>query len=392
MKVDIPVPFEKLAWFQERLGLGEQELQRVTVYEDVFLRDKETFAESIYRFFYEIPETRIILGYEKRSRHLRRLWLQWFELLFRDRFNQQVITYLWRSGLRHVEINVDKRFINLGYAFVRQFCHRIAAASVPERDREKVLIALDKMVDFCVLIETHAYVSASSQCDMEVVKGISHQVRNPLTVIGGNILRLQRNVAPDSPVHRVYETILAENKRLEAMVRNTTVYSELYQKDPVVTECALERIISNALKRLNDMPEMKTVKLEMALDPRVPLVQGDPGDLETMFYYLLQNSLEALDPDNPLIRMSSRPLASDATFVEVEIFNTGQPPSPEDIEKLFVPFYSQKPYGSGFGLPISQLAVRKNQGEIYLEPLAGMGTRCLIQLPVPMKSRGHSAA
>ena len=118
----------------------------------------------------------------------------------------------------HVEGNIDQRYVHLGYSFVRQFCSHIAKAKVPPADRESVMYAIDKAIDLCLLIETQAYIAGTSQCDMEVVKGISHQVRNPLTVIGGNIIRLQRQLEPGSAVHRVYESILDENKRLERMV------------------------------------------------------------------------------------------------------------------------------------------------------------------------------
>ena len=386
MKVNIPVPHRKLSWFREKIGFGEEDIHCIRAYSDAFLEQKDFFAERIHQFFQDIPETRTILGHGRRSVHLKKLWFAWYKLLFTEYFNETVLTYLWKSGLRHAEVNVDKRFINLGYAFVRQFFHRIALASTPKVDQGRLLIALDKMVDFCVLIETHAYVTASSQCDMEIVKGISHQVRNPLTVIGGNILRLQRNLDPANPLFKTYEMILMENRRLEAMVRDTTVYSEMYQKEPLVEDYSLEAIILKALKRLEGMEQMKAVRLETALDPGVPLVQVDRVDIENMFYYLLQNSLEAADPADPTVRIASRRFGGDNGLVEVEIFNTGQSPGPEDLENIFVPFFSLKPYGTGFGLPIAQLAARKNLGEVDLEPVPGQGTRCLVQLPVPLSN------
>jgi len=384
MRIDIPVPIEKLTWFQEKLGLGDEDLRRIGACRTVFLERTVEFAESFYQFFHEIPETRIILGHDRRSLHLRKLWGQWYRLLFEDPLGRKGLTYLWRSGLRHVEVNVDKRYINLGYAFVRQFFHRIASTLPIEDGGGALLLALDKLVDFCVLVETQAYIAASSQCDMEVVKGISHQVRNPLTVIGGNVLRLQRNVDPGSPLFKTYETILLESKRLEAMVRDTTVYSELYQKEPLVVESSLEVIIKKALKRLGTMEKMKTARVETALDPEVPLVRGDRVDIETLFYYLLLNSLEAADPADPLIRISSKRADSDDAIVEVEIFNTGHSPSPEDMENVFVPFFSLKQYGTGLDLPIALLAARKNLGDLYLESVAGKGVRCVIRLPAPV--------
>ena len=105
-----------------------------------------------------------------------------------------------------------------------------------------------------------------------------------------------------------------------------------------------------------------------------------------MFYYLLQNSLEAVDPKTPNIRISSRQMSSTPFFIEIEIFNNGTPPSKADMDNLFVPFYSSKPFGTGFGLPIAGLAARKSLGDLTLDPVPDQGAKCVIKLPIPPKN------
>lgn len=381
MKIDIPVPFERLAWFREKLGLRDEDMSSLGGFRDTFLMHKEQFAESLFQYFYDIPETRTILDHERRSRELRRVWSYWFELLFSGSFTEEMLTYLWRSGVRHVEINLDKRFINLAYAFVRQFLHGIAK-TLDASQHERVFAALDRVVDFCLLTETHAYVTAISQCDIEVVKGLSHQVRNPLTIIGGNILRLQRKTNPKSSDRKTFETILMENKRLENMVRDAGVYSELFQLEPLLSDVRLETTILLALERLEGMEQMKTARIQMNLDPSFSHVQGDSAALETMFYYLLQNSLEAMDPIDPLVIITSAVPDAEKGYIQVEIFNTGKSPDSEDLLNAFVPFYSTKAHGTGFGLPIAQIIARKSLGDLALEPIPGKGTRCIVRLPI----------
>jgi signal transduction histidine kinase len=394
MRCDLPVPTAKLAWFQEKLALGANDIDRLARYREVFVKRKEEFAEKLYSYFREIPETRIMLEDENRKNRLKKVWTQWYELLFQGNLDESFYARIWRSGLRHVELNIDKRIINLAYSVVRQYYQEVARSEIPHEEQESFLTAMDKILDFCVLVETHAYVSATSQCDMEVVRGISHQVRNPLTVIGGNILRLKRNLAPDSPMHKTYETILMENKRLDAMVRDVAIYSELSDKEAVFGEISVQAVISRVLKRLVDSPEKEKVRITIELDPRYPLILGDANDIEIMFYYLLQNSFEALDREDPALRITSKSLGSESTFLQIEIFNTGNPPDSREIDSVFVPFYSSKPYGTGFGLPIARLAARKNLGEVSLEPVPNRGTRCIIELPIlfPKKNSQSSAA
>jgi signal transduction histidine kinase len=173
-----------------------------------------------------------------------------------------------------------------------------------------------------------------------------------------------------------------ENKRLEAMVRDVAIYSELAEKEAVLKEIPLQEAISKAYKRLVDSPEKEKVRIMIELDPRYPSILGDEKDIDVMFYYLLQNSFEALDREDPVLRITSKSVGSESNFLQIEIFNTGSPPDSHEIESVFVPFYSSKPYGTGFGLPIARLAARKNLGEVFLEPVPDQGTKCVIQLPV----------
>lgn len=395
LKLKIPVPFERLAWFQGRLGLGEEDLREIRAHRELFLVKKREFPERLLEYFYKIPETRAILDHEKRSTRLKKVWAHWYGLLFDGDLTRNFLNYLWRSGLRHVEIGLDQRFINLAYAFARQFLQEVGKGMDSPGRKDDLFTALHRIIDFCLLIETSAYVTATSQCDMEVVRGMSHQVRNPLTIIGGNILRLQRGVEPGSGVHRVYETILVENRRLEHLVRDVAVYSELFQKAPIFQEVYLEDVLMGARERLSGVPEMKYARFEVCLDPEGSRVHGDAAALETMFYHLLQNSIEALDAGHPLVRISSRPLPRDTAFTRVEIFNTGKWPGPKELSNVFVPFYSTKPYGTGFGLPIAQVVARKSLGDVLLEPLPGEGTRCMVTLqivkPLPPRRFQHGS-
>ena len=170
------------------------------------------------------------------------------------------------------------------------------------------------------------------------------------------------------------------------MVNDIGIYSEMFQKEPKFSDLLLEPLIAGALDKLKRAARTEGVAIDIHLSPEVKHVQGDPDDLETMFFYLVQNSLEAIDKDNPYLRITSRGLPTDPRFLEVEIFNNGPPPSQEQLENLFVPFFSSKPYGTGFGLPIAQLAARKSLGDLFLEPVPGKGTRCVVKLAIPSES------
>lgn len=383
MKLNIPVPMERLAFFKKKLSLEDKDMEKLNPYRSIFISKKREFAKYFHQYFLEIPQTKIILEHEKhQNRLLKEIWPQWFELIFKKELDESLFPSLWRSGLVHVEENIDQRFINLGYSVVRQFCQKISEKGIPIADLKPVLTIIDKMVDFCLLVETQAYIVATIQCDIEVVKGLSHQVRNPITIIGGNIIRLQRDIEPGSRLYKVCETIMEETKRLDHMLIDTGIYSEVFQSEPEYHEIDLEILFSKSLEKLRTIGFPENVKIDIDLDLQFRRVQGNEREFEIMFYNVLENCLEALDPENPYIRVSSKLKAPDSSFIHIEIFNTGVPVNEKDMENLFIPFFSSKPDGTGFGLPIARLVAKKHLGDLYLEPVPNQGTRCIIILPI----------
>jgi len=87
---------------------------------------------------------------------------------------------------------MDQRFLNLGFALARQFCHDVLAAEAPPERYEPLVRAIDKVLDLCVLVETTAYIEAATRCDVEVIRGVVDRLRAPVTVIAGNLQRLHR--------------------------------------------------------------------------------------------------------------------------------------------------------------------------------------------------------
>ncbi|MCK7467741.1 MAG: protoglobin domain-containing protein [Desulfosudis oleivorans] len=126
---------------------------------------------------------------------LKRTWSSWFEAFFSADFDDRFLSWLWKIGVRHVEVNLDQRFSNLGFAIIRQFCHGIVLKEVPLEMRGPILSIIDKLIDLCVLVETSAYIENTTSCDIEVMREMADRVRNPAMIIGWNIKRLQDKVS-----------------------------------------------------------------------------------------------------------------------------------------------------------------------------------------------------
>ena len=379
-----PIPFERLNYFLGQLGLDHRAQKRLAPWRQTFMDQSHEFGREFCRYFLAIERTKHILEQGENLPRLEKVLGQWFHALFSEEFSPRFITYLWNSGVRHVNLSLDQRFVNLGYAMARQFCHRIVAQQIPAEQQESVAEVVDRMLDFCVLVATDSFITMTSRCDRQMIEGIAHQVRNPITVIGGSIRRLQKKAAPDSPAFQAYEMVLKENQRLERMMGDIAMYTGMFQEDPEPQVCALTDYLDLAHRWVLQRGLMQGVGWKPELPSGVDKVICDPQDLEAMLRYVLENAAEAADPEHPVVEAASE-ADKEPRMVCLAISNNGKTPEAMDMDDILSPFHSSKPMGTGLGLPIVSLATRRNLGNLRLEPKPEGGAVCRLSLPAPPK-------
>ncbi|MBI4680306.1 MAG: hypothetical protein HY753_03645 [Nitrospirae bacterium] len=79
-------------------------------YDSNSISKKYDFSDYFYNFFSSIPETKIFLEHYETPGFLKKAWAYWFESLFTKNLNEEFMHYLWKIGIRHVEVNLDQRF------------------------------------------------------------------------------------------------------------------------------------------------------------------------------------------------------------------------------------------------------------------------------------------
>jgi signal transduction histidine kinase len=376
-------PFRKLHFFKDEIGITQSDLTVLDPFRSIFAGKQDEFADYFYDFFYQIPATKAILDREKERGTLKRMWSQWFAAFFLADFNDTFLGHLWTIGARHVEVNLDQRFSNLGFAVIRQFCQKMILLEAPADKQAPLLTVTDKLLDLCLLVETDAYIENATNCDIEVMREMADRVRNPAMIIGWNIKKLRDKVGAESKEYRVYDTVISENQRLENLVKDVKVYMDMFQAEPAFQNIHLEMLIETVLGRLREEKKYGDVKVSLDIDQETASVSGDPKELEHLFYYLLQNSMEAVSKDDPRVEIR---VARDQILpnsLQIELFNTGDTPEGEEIEKLFSPFFSTKLIGTGFGLPIARIIAKKHHGTLSIQPASGKGTSVIICLPRP---------
>ena len=141
-------------------------------------------------------------------------------------------------------------------------------------------------------------------------------------------------------------------------------------------------IVASVLDKPDIKEKQGRVEIEVDFRDEARRLEGDEKWLGYLFHYLIQNSLEAAGVGKGFVRVSSCMEDAPPFNLQIEIFNSGAPPT-EDEERLFTPFFSTKATGTGFGLPIARLVAKKHHGRISIQPEGDKGTKVTVSLPHP---------
>ena len=376
-----PIPWERLDFFSRRLGVDEGLRLRLRPFAQGFQDLADEVTEYLFRSIRDMTLAQIILRQHTSEQRLKNNWRGWFLRLWGEGDDHSFIRTVWRSGSLHVRYGVDHRIISMAYALVRRHLHSRIEEFVPLSDRDQVHRSVSQLLDLCLLVETDAFLHNSTHCEWEVMAGVAHQLRNPLTVIGGFAQKARREAEENSPVRRSMDVVLEQARRLERLVRNVEQYLHMLNTAPRFRSVSLSAVLEDVLERLSRESGMHPGRPHVDIPADMDQVEADPAILATGLFHLLQNAFEAAAGHAaPRVEVRSEPSSLGRPFLNLSIVNSGELPAGTDIERLYVPFHSDDPQGTGFGLPIARLAGRKNFGLTELLPGAGEITARMLLL------------
>jgi signal transduction histidine kinase len=213
----------------------------------------------------------------------------------------------------------------------------------------------------------------------ELSSQVAHEIRNPLTAIGGFARSIERRLASDHPDREPIEIIIKETERLERILTEQLRFAKL--SPPEFNPEDINKVIRETVSLFKEKIKTKGARLKEELAADIPTLNMDADKMKQVFINLLQNAIDTI-PDGGRITIKTSKL--DRT-VEIRFANDG-PPIPEDIlERLFVPFATTKATGSGLGLPIAYEIVYEHGGIIDVRSEEGSGTVFLITLPLTVE-------
>ncbi len=220
---------------------------------------------------------------------------------------------------------------------------------------------------------------------------VAHEVRNPLGAIQGFATLLQRDVAdqpgPLRQVTRILQGVEAANRIVSDLLEFCRPVR--LQVEPLSLEGLLAESIA-ALRQADWWPPRVDLDLEVA--PDLPICRGDRQLLLQVLANLYRNAAGAMGATGVLsirARASGSPTQPDRLRLVVR--DTGCGLGADEVARIFQPFYSTRPGGTGLGLPLVRKIIDAHGGHVHVVSAPGRGTSVVLDLPAapPVRARGH---
>ncbi|MCX7792978.1 MAG: ATP-binding protein [Thermodesulfovibrionales bacterium] len=191
----------------------------------------------------------------------------------------------------------------------------------------------------------------------ELSRSIAHEIRNPLASLKGSVEMLLENKISEEQKRRLMEIAIKEMDRLNKIITDFLLYTR--PAPPDMKTFDLIKLIDDIIIMLKSSPMAEKIRIQRE-GPNSLSVKADEAQLKQVFLNLGNNALEAM-PDGGSLTIS---VFNERDSVRISFSDTGEGIKEEDLDKIFIPFYSTKENGSGLGLSIAYKIIEEHRGKI----------------------------
>jgi two-component system, sporulation sensor kinase E len=210
--------------------------------------------------------------------------------------------------------------------------------------------------------------------------GVAHEIGNPLNSLHIHLQLMERKLqelhhSARAELQQSIDVARSEVSRLDSIV--TQFLRAIRPSPPCLHPENVNTIVEEAVRFFRPEIQDRDIVVEQELRADLPLLQLDREQMKQAFYNVIKNSLEAMKRHGTL---RIRTDVND-THVLISFVDTGGGMSAADLSRVFEPYFTTKPSGTGLGLLIVRRIVREHGGELSIESTQGKGLTLTIRLP-----------
>ena len=210
---------------------------------------------------------------------------------------------------------------------------------------------------------------------------VAHEIRNPLTAMGGLARRLEKRLKPDTKEKQYINLIISESIRLESILRDVLTYSE--KEGNQLERLDINTQVSESAPFFCDTCPEKKIKLIENYASELPLIYINPDHVKQAVGNIILNAVDAMPDGGTLTIVTKAEHTNETEWQTVTISDTGEGIPEDSLDYIFEPFHSTKRTGleTGLGLPIAHKIMDEHRGFIRVESELGKGSTFKLYFP-----------
>jgi signal transduction histidine kinase len=209
----------------------------------------------------------------------------------------------------------------------------------------------------------------------ELASGIAHEIKNPLVGVASGVDLLSKQVGTDPRSAAVIDQIHAQVHRIESAIQDLLSYAS--PKEPLYTSTDPKQLVERLLTLVRPQADAAQVQVTERYAKSLPTIRVDPELLTQALVNLALNAIQAMEPGG-VLQVS---LESADINVRFSVSDTGKGVRPDELDRIYRPFYTTKHQGTGLGLAITKGIVDRHGGHIEIESKLGQGSTFTLVIP-----------
>jgi PAS domain S-box-containing protein len=219
-----------------------------------------------------------------------------------------------------------------------------------------------------------------------LVAGVAHEVRNPLFGISSILDAFETRFADRTEYLRYTNVLRDEIGRLTILMEELLEYGKPFRGELFLV--SMEEMVARSVRACLPGAEVAQVNLDSKVEDSLPLIRIDRRRLSKVFVNLIENAIQH-SPQKTTVTIEARRITDgNNEWVQCEIRDSGKGILPEDLPKIFEPFFSKRRGGTGLGLAIAQRIMQEHGGKLIAGNNPEGGACMIARFPIP--SEGES--
>lgn len=210
--------------------------------------------------------------------------------------------------------------------------------------------------------------------------GIAHEIRNPLFAIRNDLDYLKRTFVANEQHLEIYSEMEDGLQRISHTVNAVLDYARPHSSE--FGRYHIHEVIRRCMTLLGKQMQQEKTRIAVNIDDELPAIDMDIHRMEQVFVNLLTNALHATRDRNGEILVSAKRCREG---VEIVVSDNGCGIKKSDLQRIFDPFFTRSPNGTGLGLTIVRKIIAEHHGAIKVKSEEGMGAAFIIHLPITQK-------